>query len=86
MDKAAATYKGEVTMVDTWVGHLLRKVENMGIADDTMIVFTSDHGFYFGEHGGLFGQDDVRKTAGRQAVPTRRSGFEVGLLAAVRGV
>ena len=56
MNKAAATYKGEVTMVDTWVGHLLRKVENMGISDDTMIVFTSDHGFYFGEHGGLFGK------------------------------
>ena len=43
-------------MVDTWVGHLLRKVENMGLADNTMIVFTSDHGFYFGEHGGLFGK------------------------------
>ena len=83
--KAAATYKGEVTMVDTWVGHLLRKVENMGIADDTMIVFTSDHGFYFGEHGGLFGKMTFAKTAGRQAVPTRRTGLEVGLLAAVRG-
>ena len=56
VEKAAATYKGEVTMVDTWVGHLLRKVENMGLSDKTMIVFTSDHGFYFGEHGGLFGK------------------------------
>ena len=54
--KALATYKGEVTMVDTWVGYLLRTVENMGLMENTAIVFTSDHGFYFGEHNGLFGK------------------------------
>ena len=54
--KAHATYCGEITMVDTWVGYLLRKVENMGLTDKTAIIFTSDHGFYFGEHGGLFGK------------------------------
>ena len=54
--KAHATYCGEITMVDTWVGYLLRKVENMGLTGKTAIVFTSDHGFYFGEHGGLFGK------------------------------
>ena len=54
--KALATYKGEVTMVDTWVGYLLRMVENMGLMDNTAVVFTSDHGFYFGEHDGLFGK------------------------------
>ena len=53
---AHASYCGEVTMVDTWVGYLLRQVENMGLSDNTAIVFTSDHGFYFGEHGGLFGK------------------------------
>ena len=54
--KARATYAGEVTMVDTWIGHLLRKVQNMGLMDDTAIIFTTDHGFYFGEHDGLFGK------------------------------
>ena len=54
--KAHAAYQGEVTMVDTWVGYLLRMVENMGLMEDTAIIFTSDHGFYFGEHGGLFGK------------------------------
>jgi arylsulfatase A-like enzyme len=28
----------------------------MGLMDNTAIIFTSDHGFYFGEHGGLFGK------------------------------
>lgn len=54
--KAHATYCGEITMVDTWIGYLLRKVENAGIADSTSVIFTSDHGFYFGEHGGRFGK------------------------------
>lgn len=56
VDKAHATYCGEITMVDAWIGHLLRRVEDMGLMDDTVIVFTSDHGFYFGEHGGMFGK------------------------------
>ncbi len=54
--KAHATYCGEVTMVDTWFGYLMRKVENMGLMKNTAIIFTSDHGYYFGEHGGLYGK------------------------------
>jgi arylsulfatase A-like enzyme len=54
--KAHACYCGEITMVDTWTGRFLRQVENMGLMDNTAIIFTTDHGFYFGEHGGLFGK------------------------------
>ena len=54
--KAHATYCGEITMVDTWAGYFLRQVENMGLTKNTAIIFTSDHGFYFGEHGGRFGK------------------------------
>jgi arylsulfatase A-like enzyme len=34
----------------------MRKVENLGLMDKTAIIFTSDHGYYFGEHGGLYGK------------------------------
>jgi arylsulfatase A-like enzyme len=51
VDLAHATYCGEVTMVDFWVGRLLAKLEVLGLGEDTIVVFTSDHGFYFGEHG-----------------------------------
>ncbi|MFB0557389.1 MAG: sulfatase, partial [Dehalococcoidia bacterium] len=37
-------------------GYLMRKVENLGLMDNTAIIFTSDHGYYFGEHGGLLGK------------------------------
>ena len=43
-------YAAEVTMVDRWIGHLLETVEKMGLLDNTCIIFTSDHGYYLGEH------------------------------------
>jgi arylsulfatase A-like enzyme len=51
LENVRATYRGEVTMVDRWVGRLLEKLDVLGLADNTYVFFTSDHGFYFGEHG-----------------------------------
>jgi arylsulfatase A-like enzyme len=51
METAHATYCGEVTMVDRWVGRLLEKLDVLGLTDNTIVLFTSDHGFFFGEHG-----------------------------------
>lgn len=48
---AHACYCGEISMMDSWVGRLLDRIESLGILDNTVILFTSDHGFYFGEHG-----------------------------------
>ncbi|MGQ9631720.1 MAG: sulfatase [bacterium] len=48
---AHALYCGEVTLVDRWVGFLLERVEDLGLLDSTAIIFTTDHGFFFGEHG-----------------------------------
>ena len=46
-----AMYAGKLTMVDRWLGYLLDGVKRMGLAPSTAIIFTSDHGFYHGEHG-----------------------------------
>ena len=51
VDLAHATYCGEVTMVDFWIGRLLAKLDALGLRENTVVLFTSDHGFYFGEHG-----------------------------------
>lgn len=42
-----ARYAGEVTMVDACVGRLLEGLERLGIADETLLIFTSDHGTCF---------------------------------------
>ena len=59
--KALATYRGEITMLDAWLGRLFGLVENMGLMESTAIVFTSDHGAYFGEHDGMFGKKVMGK-------------------------
>ena len=43
-------YKGEVEMVSKYIGRMLRRLKDVGIYDDSMIIFTSDHGLYMGEH------------------------------------
>ena len=51
VELAHATYCGEVTMVDFWIGRLLAKIDALNLTDNTIVFFLSDHGFYFGEHG-----------------------------------
>ncbi len=45
-----ALYMAEATMVDHWFGVLMNKVEELGLTEDTAVIFTSDHGYLFGEH------------------------------------
>ncbi len=51
LHRCRCLYAGEATMVDAWIGFLLRKIEELGLLGDTMIIITSDHGFCLGEHG-----------------------------------
>lgn len=44
-------YAGTITLVDKWTGIFLEKVEELGLLDNTMIIFLSDHGEPLGEHG-----------------------------------
>jgi arylsulfatase A-like enzyme len=43
-------YAGLLTMTDRWVGRIFDKLEQLGLWDDTLIVFTTDHGTMLGEH------------------------------------
>ncbi len=54
--KLMAAYLGEVKCIDDNVGKVLRTLEEKNILDDTIIVFTTDHGEYMGEHG-LWGKN-----------------------------
>jgi arylsulfatase A-like enzyme len=45
-----ALYAGEVTLVDTWMGRLLETIDHLGLYEDTVVFFLSDHGYYVGDH------------------------------------
>jgi len=44
-------YWGLVTQVDRAVGEILEKLESLGLDQNTIVVFTSDHGDQMGSHG-----------------------------------
>ena len=46
-----SVYYGMVTEVDTWVGRILDRVQELGLAERTLVIFTSDHGEMLGDHG-----------------------------------
>jgi len=48
--RLAANYWGLVTQVDLSVGAILAQLEKLGLADNTIVVFTSDHGDMMGAH------------------------------------
>ena len=48
-------YMGKTTMVDRWLGTLLEKLDALSLWDDTVVIFTTDHGHDLGERG-VFGK------------------------------
>ena len=48
--KAIAAYYASVSYMDAQVGRVLNTIKEEGLEDNTIIIFTSDHGFHLGEH------------------------------------
>jgi len=48
--KVIGAYMGLIKQIDDQIGALMAFLEARGLTDDTMIVFTSDHGDYLGDH------------------------------------
>lgn len=46
-----ANYAAMIENIDRWIGRLLAEVRQRGEADDTLVVFSSDHGEMLGDHG-----------------------------------
>ncbi|NOU86004.1 sulfatase-like hydrolase/transferase [Paenibacillus sp. LMG 31460] len=48
-------YYASITAMDANIGRILDKLEELGLTDDTLVVFMGDNGFNFGHHG-VFGK------------------------------
>ncbi len=51
VQEAKAAYYAMVTQVDEWAGKLLDALDAKGLKENTLVVFTSDHGDMMGDHG-----------------------------------
>jgi arylsulfatase A-like enzyme len=49
--RAKGLYAGELSFVDTWLGHLLDRLDSLGLSRNTWVIALSDHGVLLGEHG-----------------------------------
>jgi len=54
-----------ISCMDKYIGRILDKLDELGLADNTVVVFTTDHGHFFGQHGlqfkGGFHYEDLIK-------------------------
>ncbi len=64
MNHVRALYMAEASMVDHWFGVLLDKIDELGLTEDTIVIFASDHGYLFGEHD-LTGKSLMPEVNGR---------------------
>lgn len=48
--EALALNYGSISHIDDTVGRIMARLEQLGLADNTVVLFTSDHGDFFGDH------------------------------------
>jgi len=73
--KDIAIYYGMVSCMDKYIGKILDHLEAKGLLENTLVVFTSDHGHLFGQHGmtakGPFHYEDLIRVPMIAAWPGR---------------
>jgi len=61
--RSLASYYGMISLIDAEIGRILDYLDLAGLAENTLVVFTSDHGHFLGQHGliakGPFHYEDV---------------------------
>ena len=72
-----ADYYGMISHLDAQVGRLLNALADSGHADDTIVVYTADHGLAVGQHG-LLGKQNVYDHSVRVPLIVRGPGIPAG--------
>jgi arylsulfatase A-like enzyme len=73
--RATACYYANCSMIDEQIGRVLDALEALGMDENTIIVFTSDHGDYMGEHRLLL-----------KGIPAFEGAYRIPLLIAGPGI
>lgn len=74
-----ASYFGMVSRADAEVRHILRRLDETGLADNTIVVFTSDHGENLRSHG-LYNKETMNEESIRVPLVVRGPGVPRGVV------
>lgn len=74
--KATQAYYACVSMVDAQIGRLLSTLDQLGIAENTIVVLWSDHGYHLGEHNGIWQKRTLFEQAARAPLIIRAPGHQ----------
>ena len=51
LKRIRALYYGNISLIDKGVGRILQALDELGLAENTLVIFASDHGELMGDHG-----------------------------------
>ena len=51
IERVRELYAAEISFMDDWVGRLMNRLADQKVLDDTVVIYSSDHGLTLGEHG-----------------------------------
>ena len=75
MRRSMACYYGMIGLMDREIGRILDSLDRLGIAENTLVVFTTDHGHFLGQHGliakGPFHYEDLLRLPFLARFPAR---------------
>jgi uncharacterized sulfatase len=61
--KDTAVYYGMISLMDKYIGEILNELDRLGLSEDTIVIFTTDHGHLIGQHNlaakGAFHYEDL---------------------------
>lgn len=72
-----ADYYGMISHLDAGIGRILAYLRSSGLADDTIVIFTSDHGLAVGQHG-LMGKQSLFDHSVRTPMIIAGPGIPIG--------
>ena len=63
LQRDMAVYYGMISFMDAQIGSILERLDQLGLAENTLVVFSTDHGHFLGQHGliakGAFHYEDM---------------------------